>query len=766
MLTEMQTTFRSIYDLFGKILQRLQDFLFGYDYFISYSHQDGKAYPQSLYDAMTSAGYSVYLDSYENRIGDKISSITRTRIFYSKNLIVVGGPSAIRDSFWVRREVDIFVELNGFPIIIDLSNTIEGSRVTSNPIATNSLLDWLNHQALPENGTHSKDDILYVQDGSDGSLPNKIGAEALNQITIAYRGTRRELMRFRVVACVVVSLLLLIVFSSVISVLAINKREEASRSLLNELTSVAADSFEHQPIAGYKMLLSSMDSTTNLDELSRTQRLALSSMLTRTKVLAQYDLGKPLSCGSQQVFSLSNDRQRFAVSKNDTIEIVEISNFDISASEIVTNKSDDQECPYLSISWGVTDDTLILLDKFQNLIVIDSKNLQTIEVLKIPNDIVPLRLVRTEDIVALIAENAIYDYSNELFKKLVQLPEAATDWGVLIDFRYSPEHDALRLLWQFQLMSVDWTKKEIVCSEDTPTEFTGLEAFGSDVDGLLVTSKNDHPRAPTDPQSAQLFKIGNCKPNNSILDFSSDVEWAANTNLDQMFFVAINNFPASKLYSIKFNQFEEVKLPQMIFRDAIYLGIDHGAILLQTGHGQIYKIDASPDYFEKTDSTDTNNSNSRSENIRYAPYSNNFPEDCLAGDCFAYFEMSPDGRFLATTHVAPPSPVPRTNPGAGRIFVWDTVTRIKMMDLQAPYFIESFKFTEQGDRSILEVKSNSPTPILHRAFLPNTQGVTKRFLCDLLPDRSYGSPYDISVNERINLVQYSNVIALCKDQLN
>ena len=44
-------------------LQNISDSLFGYDFFISYSHADGEAYGKQLAAELRHLGYSVFLDA-------------------------------------------------------------------------------------------------------------------------------------------------------------------------------------------------------------------------------------------------------------------------------------------------------------------------------------------------------------------------------------------------------------------------------------------------------------------------------------------------------------------------------------------------------------------------------------------------------------------------------------------------------------------------------------------------------------------------------
>jgi hypothetical protein len=45
-----------------RCIQGIADFLFGYDFFISYSHKDGSNYPAGLASELRSLNFRVFLD--------------------------------------------------------------------------------------------------------------------------------------------------------------------------------------------------------------------------------------------------------------------------------------------------------------------------------------------------------------------------------------------------------------------------------------------------------------------------------------------------------------------------------------------------------------------------------------------------------------------------------------------------------------------------------------------------------------------------------
>ncbi len=182
--------------------QKIADYLFGYDFFISYAHADGKHYPQQLADQLTEAGYSVFLDTREYVAGVDLNAATRRRIRMSRKLIIIARPQALR-SEWVRREVELCLELHGTPIVVDILDTIE--KAPEELIVKQLLRDKI---FIPEQGT----DI----DGVPSSA-------TVSELIRSFNSTRQETLRLRFISSIAMLLL-------VIAAIAIWQGVEARRS--------------------------------------------------------------------------------------------------------------------------------------------------------------------------------------------------------------------------------------------------------------------------------------------------------------------------------------------------------------------------------------------------------------------------------------------------------------------------------------------------------------------------------------------------------
>jgi hypothetical protein len=86
-------------------LSAVADFLFGYDFFISYAHRDGTQYPRLLRDRLEALGYRTLLDVHGYTGGDDLCIGTRRRIGMSKRLILLH--QALSSSRWVELELQL-----------------------------------------------------------------------------------------------------------------------------------------------------------------------------------------------------------------------------------------------------------------------------------------------------------------------------------------------------------------------------------------------------------------------------------------------------------------------------------------------------------------------------------------------------------------------------------------------------------------------------------------------------------------------------------
>lgn len=105
------------------LLRRLLDFVFGYDFFISYSWSDGAAYATALASRLEADRFAVFLDRTEYASGDNWKKVGAWTLRRTGQLILVGSPAAIR-SDPVIREVEIFSKTGRRIVPIDFAGSL------------------------------------------------------------------------------------------------------------------------------------------------------------------------------------------------------------------------------------------------------------------------------------------------------------------------------------------------------------------------------------------------------------------------------------------------------------------------------------------------------------------------------------------------------------------------------------------------------------------------------------------------------------------
>ena len=162
-------------------IQRTIDYVFGYDFFISYSHGDGKVYPQQLKRRLDQAGFKVFLDQTEYVAGLDLRRETKRHVEKSRQVVVVGRPAAL-ESRWVKREVDVALAVNKTPVIISVNGAVETAPPTA-PVAAIALAKhWLRlHETIED---------------ADG-VPSD---NTVNELIRGFRYTRQQTKRVRIFA--------------------------------------------------------------------------------------------------------------------------------------------------------------------------------------------------------------------------------------------------------------------------------------------------------------------------------------------------------------------------------------------------------------------------------------------------------------------------------------------------------------------------------------------------------------------------------------
>jgi hypothetical protein len=168
------------------LLTHAVDWVFGYDFFLSYSHGDGTRLPQFLKERLAQIGFRVFLDQTEFVAGMDLPRETRRHIAKSRKLVVIGRPGALQ-SEWVKREVDVALAQGKIPVVIDVNRAVEAARDTA--LASTALTEhWLRLNALMAD--------------PDGEPPEAI----IGELVRGFEHTRQEIKRQRIFAAAAVVL--------------------------------------------------------------------------------------------------------------------------------------------------------------------------------------------------------------------------------------------------------------------------------------------------------------------------------------------------------------------------------------------------------------------------------------------------------------------------------------------------------------------------------------------------------------------------------
>lgn len=112
------------------VTDRLLDFVFGYDFFVSYCWADGREYAVALVQKLREQGFECFLDSSDYAKGDNWRDQGRRALKKTSRLILVGTPKAL-ESEPVMNELAIFHRLGRHILPIDIDGTLAQAAVDS-----------------------------------------------------------------------------------------------------------------------------------------------------------------------------------------------------------------------------------------------------------------------------------------------------------------------------------------------------------------------------------------------------------------------------------------------------------------------------------------------------------------------------------------------------------------------------------------------------------------------------------------------------------
>ncbi|MFY0677560.1 MAG: toll/interleukin-1 receptor domain-containing protein [Neptuniibacter sp.] len=115
----MLNFFKPILDFFRSI----DEYISGYDVFISYKWADGREYAETLADNLKKRGYRCFLDSSEYQVGDDLNRSVLRAVKYSRALVVVISNTTL-GSKHVRKEIEHFEISNKAIVPIDIDKAL------------------------------------------------------------------------------------------------------------------------------------------------------------------------------------------------------------------------------------------------------------------------------------------------------------------------------------------------------------------------------------------------------------------------------------------------------------------------------------------------------------------------------------------------------------------------------------------------------------------------------------------------------------------
>jgi hypothetical protein len=91
-----------------QLLRAIEDWLFGYDFFVSYQWSSGGKYAKALAEALERVGFECFLDRSDFAVGDDWKEESRRALHRTESLIVIATREALRTSTAVQLELDVF----------------------------------------------------------------------------------------------------------------------------------------------------------------------------------------------------------------------------------------------------------------------------------------------------------------------------------------------------------------------------------------------------------------------------------------------------------------------------------------------------------------------------------------------------------------------------------------------------------------------------------------------------------------------------------
>jgi tetratricopeptide (TPR) repeat protein len=187
--------------------RRALDFVFGYDYFISYAWRDGMAYATALGRQLSADGYEVFLDQVRFVSGDDWKEVAGWTLRRTGQVILIGSPATLVSA----------------PVLHEIKRFHEtGRRII--PIDFGGSLKW--HSDGPELFRYLPDEMIRIEE-SASALAVGPSAETIATLRRSFNLVRQDKKRLRAFAAIALVLFLLAVAALVFGVYAQLQRQRA-----------------------------------------------------------------------------------------------------------------------------------------------------------------------------------------------------------------------------------------------------------------------------------------------------------------------------------------------------------------------------------------------------------------------------------------------------------------------------------------------------------------------------------------------------------
>ena len=213
-------------------IKPVANWLFGFDFFISYAWSDGRIYAKELYERLERDGYTCFLDSNNYAKGDDWKKIGKGQLLKTKKLILIGTPNSLT-SKPILREVKIFSSTSRRIVPIDFGNTIS---------------EKLNSSALKE---YLPEAILSINEKYSALSTGKPSISVIEELKNSFSLVRQREIRKRALTAAISVLFALAITSLSFGLIAERNRNSAVdaqyRALERVLAISASSAMEGEP---------------------------------------------------------------------------------------------------------------------------------------------------------------------------------------------------------------------------------------------------------------------------------------------------------------------------------------------------------------------------------------------------------------------------------------------------------------------------------------------------------------------------------------